>query len=382
MRKFIFFVLLVIFSGLLPDTAENSAESYRDAPMKLIQVREAEERSAVCNDGSPSAYYFRRGWGTGRHRWVIHLQGGGMCVNVEMCKERSASKPKMMTSRGLPLQRVGSGIQSSSPRENPDFYSANHVYVHYCSSDLWSGDREATRESGGWHFRGARIVRAVIDDLINPAITSSPNLADATEVLFSGGSAGGVGVMVHLDWLAERLPHAKVRGLNDAGWAVDLKPYDSEIPPLLTQTQQGYAFWKGVVDASCAQANPGSEGRCYLAYVYPYITTPLFVQQAQFDRAILKLLGVMPPLDERERAYILEFADAVRSSLEPVRAVFSPATPTHSLVANRLFRMPHIAGHSLQETLSNWFFDRPGPIKLVEQMPSHLPLPGDWWRDG
>ncbi|MFN4183038.1 MAG: pectin acetylesterase-family hydrolase, partial [bacterium] len=196
MRKFIFFVLLVIFSGLLPDTAENSAESYRDAPMKLIQVREAEERSAVCNDGSPSAYYFRRGWGTGRHRWVIHLQGGGMCVNVEMCKERSASKPKMMTSRGLPLQRVGSGIQSSSPRENPDFYSANHVYVHYCSSDLWSGDREATRESGGWHFRGARIVRAVIDDLINPAITSSPNLADATEVLFSGGSAGGVGVMV------------------------------------------------------------------------------------------------------------------------------------------------------------------------------------------
>ncbi len=334
--------------------------------MALVQVNGAVARNAVCNDGTPAAYYFRRGQGTGSQRWVIHLQGGGMCSSVETCQQRSMSTPSLMTSNGLPLTRTGSGVQAPSAYDNPDFFNANHVYVHYCSSDLWSGDREATAESGGWHFRGARIVRAVLDDLMNPAITPSPNLADATEVLFSGSSAGGAGVMVNLDWVADRLPHAVVRGLNDAGWAVDMRPYDRAILSLLAQTQQGYALWQGVVDASCAAANPGAEGRCYTAYAYPYISTPLFVQQAQFDRAILRLLGVTPPFDDQERAYMLEFAAMVRQSLEPVPAAFSPATATHGIVVNEQFWSLRIAGHSLRDVVGNWFFARPGPIKLIE----------------
>lgn len=202
---------------------------------------------------------------------------------------------------------------------------------------------------------------------MNPTITPSPNLADATEVLFSGSSAGGAGVMANLDWVADRLPHATMRGLNDAGWAVDMRPYDSSSPPLLAQTHQGYALWKGVVDTSCAAANPGAEGRCYMEYAYPYISTPLFVQQAQFDGAILRLLGVTPPFDDKERAYMLEFAAAVRKSLEPVQAAFSPATATHALVVNEQFWSLQIAGHSLRDVLGNWFFSRPGPIKLIEQ---------------
>lgn len=290
-----------------------------------------------------------------------------MCYSLETCQTRSVSTPRLMTSEGLPSTRMGSGVQSPLPTENPDFFNAHHIYVHYCSSDLWSGDREAAPESGGWHFRGARIVRAVIEDLMNPLITPSPNLADATEVLFSGGSAGGAGVMANLDWVASQLPRATVRGLNDAGWAVDMRPYKSSIAPFLIQTQQGYAFWNGVVDASCAAANPGAEGRCYMAYAYPYISTPLFVQQAQFDGAILRLLGVTPPFDEQERAYMLEFAAAVRQSLESVQAAFSPATTTHSIVVHEQFWSLRIAGYSLRDVLGNWFFARPGPIKLIEQ---------------
>ncbi|MHA2657853.1 MAG: pectin acetylesterase-family hydrolase, partial [bacterium JZ-2024 1] len=191
-----------------------------NTPMTLVQVSDAATRNAVCNDGTPATYYFRRGQGTGNHRWVIHLQGGGMCYSLETCQTRSVSTPWLMTSKGLPSTRMGNGVQSPLPTENPDFFNAHHIYVHYCSSDLWSGDREAAPASGGWHFRGARIVRAVIEDLMNPLITPSPNLADATEVLFSGGSAGGAGVMANLDWVASQFPRATVRGLNDAGWAV------------------------------------------------------------------------------------------------------------------------------------------------------------------
>ncbi len=359
--------LVVVLGGSVPAVSSSPVLSAQYDPMVFVQVNDAVARNAVCNDGTPAAYYVRRGQGTGSHRWVIHLQGGGMCYSGATCQQRSVSMPLLMTSRGLPSMRTGSGVQSPSAYDNPDFFNANHVYVHYCSSDLWSGDREATAESGGWHFRGARIVRAVIDDLMNPTITPSPNLADATEVLFSGGSAGGAGVMVNLDEVADRLPHATVRGLNDAGWAVDIRPYESSIPSFLAQTQQGYALWRGVVDASCAAANPGAEGRCYIGeYAYRFLSTPLFVQQAQFDGAILRLLGVTPPLDDEERAYMLEFAAAVRKSLEPVSAAFSPATATHAIAVNEQFWSLHIGGHSLREVLGNWFFGRPGPIKLIE----------------
>ncbi|MFN4218778.1 MAG: pectin acetylesterase-family hydrolase [Candidatus Bipolaricaulia bacterium] len=358
---------VAVLVGLLVGAGVDLASVHHNEPMTLVRVSEAEARNAVCNDGTPATYYFRRGQGTGIRRWVIHLQGGGMCYSIATCQQRSVNMPRLMTSKGLPPTRIGSGVQSPSAYDNPDFFNANHVYVHYCSSDLWSGDRQATAESGGWHFRGARIVRAVIDDLMNPAITPSPNLADATEVLFSGGSAGGAGVMANLDWVTERLPHATVRGLNDAGWAVDIRPYESSIPSFLDQTQQGYALWQGVVDTSCAAANPGTEGRCYTEYAYPHISTPLFVQQAQFDGAILRLLGVVPPFDDKERAYMLEFAAAVRRSLEPVLAAFSPATATHSIVTNEQFWNLRIAGYSLRDVVGNWFFGRPGPIKLIEQ---------------
>lgn len=140
--------LLVTEEPIICVTAQSTG------PMKLVQVNNAIARDAVCNDGTPAAYYFRRGQGTGSHRWVIHLQGGGMCYSVETCQHRSVSTPYLMTSTGLPSTRTGGGVLSPSSHDNPDFFNANHVYVHYCSSDLWSGDREATAESGGWHFRG------------------------------------------------------------------------------------------------------------------------------------------------------------------------------------------------------------------------------------
>jgi hypothetical protein len=334
--------------------------------MMLVQVNDAVARDAVCNDGTPATYYFRRGEGTGSHRWVIHLQGGGFCNSVETCKERSVNASQLMTSKGLPPTRMGNGVQSLSPNDNPDFFNANHVYVPYCSSDVWSGDRGAAPESGGWHFRGARIVRAVIGDLMNPTITLSPNLTVAKEVLFSGSSAGGVGVMANLDWVADQLPQATVRGLVDAGWAIDIAPYDSSIAPLLAQTQRGYAFWNSALDTSCVAANSDAEGRCYTEYAYPYISTPLFVQMAQFDPPQLQRLGITPPLDENERAYMLEFAAAMRKSLESVQAAFSPAITTHGILVNEQFWTLRIAGQSLRDLLGNWFFGRPGPIKLIE----------------
>ena len=352
--------------GPSTSTAAATADSSSVGNLWLTEVMNATARGAVCNDGSPARYYFRQGSDAWSRLWVIHLQGGGMCYNQKSCDNRKAELPELMTSEDKPPSRPGNGIESISTETNPDFSKANHVFVVYCSSDLWSGDREASSQIGGLQFRGARILRAVIDDLTNPASTPAPNLADAKQVLFSGSSAGGAGVLVHLDWLAERLPNATVRGINDAGWFVDLQPYDPNIDPPITQTQRGYEFWNATVDASCAAANPGAESRCFMGqYVYPFLTTPLFVQIAQSDEPQLLQLGLKLPPDNSEQANINTFGEAVRASLEPVSAAFSPATRTHGLLSDEKFWTMRINGLSLRDVLGNWFFGRPGPVKVI-----------------
>jgi hypothetical protein len=39
---------------------------------------------------------------------------------------------------------------------------AHKAYVAYCTSDAFMGDRPASNETGGWHFRGQRVVQAVM----------------------------------------------------------------------------------------------------------------------------------------------------------------------------------------------------------------------------
>jgi hypothetical protein len=334
--------------------------------MTLVWLEDAAARGLVCNDGTPAGYYVRRGSGEGSSRWLIHLEGGGFCYDVASCDQRQLDLPQFMTSGGWAATKSGDGAQSSSALWNPDFHDANHVYLPYCSSDVWSGDREASPATGGRHFRGGRILRAVIDALTDPATTPSPNLADAGEVLFSGTSAGGIGVQANVDWLVGRLPGATVRGLNDAGWFPDVDPYDPGIVPLRDQLGLGYAWWSATVDASCAAAHPGAEGRCYVGPdVHAEIAAPFFVQASQGDLIVLGFLGAVFPFDAGESAYAAAYATALRESLAPVAAAFSSDTWIHGLLMGVTFWLTAVDGVSFRDTVGNWFFGRAGPIKVI-----------------
>ena len=80
------------------------------------------------------------------------------------------------------------------------------VYVHYCSSDLWSGTNTASTATGGYNFLGRKIVESVIQDL-----TDNHNLLTATKVVLSGCSAGAAGVSFNCDDVAAKLPNADFR---------------------------------------------------------------------------------------------------------------------------------------------------------------------------
>ena len=83
---------------------------------------------------------------------------------------------------------------------NP-FASWNAVYLPYCSGDTHMGlQRKPGELSLGLQFSGHLIVEAMWDHLINTTA-----LRDATDVLLSGGSAGGIGAFHNADWMMEKL---------------------------------------------------------------------------------------------------------------------------------------------------------------------------------
>ncbi|HSP07791.1 MAG TPA: pectin acetylesterase-family hydrolase [Acidobacteriota bacterium] len=350
----------IVQTLLLVVLAISSAQA---APLQRVEVRDAARRKAVCNDGSPAVYYFRPGSGEGANRWVIFLAGGGFCFSVNTCQLRQILNPELMTSSDKPPTTLVDGLLSDSKAQNPDFYNANHVAIVYCSSDLWSGNNAASGGTGGYAFRGWTILRAVVADL--KARTSGPNLKTATEVLFAGTSAGGDGVMVHLDWLASQLRNAKVRGLNDAGWIPESNtvPINPSMNEILDSAVQ---LWNGKTDASCAQSNPTGKSHCYLSAVYPYLSTPLYVQESQWDSFVLGLAGVDYPFNATGQLIADAYAAAVRSSLGPVAAAFSPRTFSHGLAPYKRFNGQKVNGITLRRTLGNWFFDRPGTIKAIQ----------------
>lgn len=327
-------------------------------------IRNAAARGAVCNDGSAPSYYVRRGVGCGASRWVLFFEGGGACYPPD-CPDRGQ---RLLSSNDDPAtMEANRGLLSTRPAENPDFFTANQVFFSYCSSDAYSGDKSGSGLPGDYHFRGSRIVQAVIEDLVNPEVTPAPNLAQATELLLAGGSAGGAGVLFNLDRLGAAFPGKRVRGFTDAGWRVDTLQYDPALGTTVEAAAISAEFWNSVADASCSAAEPEQPGRCGVGQtLYPYLSTPLFVHQDQYDPVPLEKMGLTEPLDSSEQAFAVAHAWKVRQSLAPVSGVFSPADQQHTLVRSPAFNNPLVNGVSLRQAFGNWYFGRPGPTHVIE----------------
>ena len=128
------------------------------------------------------------------------------------------------------------------------------AYLPYCSSDVYSGTRNASAETGHRYFYGKYIVKAVIADLIeNTWIT------EAEEVVLTGASAGGFGTECNCDLLADQLhainPEIKVKCISDSGTIYPFNTHSEGCFPHLLQ----YSFfqaWHGISDESCLEENP------------------------------------------------------------------------------------------------------------------------------
>lgn len=353
------------------------APSASAAPMQSYPVHDAFARQAICNDGTKARYYFRPGSGDGATRFVIHLKGGGGCTDMAECEARDRD----LTS-GLPWRQGRSfgGILSDDPAVNPDFHDWNHVFIPYCSSDSWVGTADQVTSSGApWYFRGHFIVRAVVEDLTSTQRHPAPNLAHATEVLFSGSSAGAAGLRHNIDDLAALVQSLfafpgkaqVIAGVSDAAFSPD--------GPLAVDFGGGQAskfqFWGAVPDASCtAHLSPANHWKCLsleALMTLDAIETDLFVVMDQHDPLAMTNRG----LDKTDSYHDKHFALGVRAKLMATQIIPTSVTGIYSdrrgrhvhLTHDNAFSGTHINGLSLADAIGNWFFDRPGPVIRIKQ---------------
>ncbi|XP_047055022.1 pectin acetylesterase 5-like [Lolium rigidum] len=247
-------------------------------PVELTLLAGATEKGAVCLDGTPPGYHLKRGSGDGASKWLVHLEGGGWCSTVKDCSNRKMSA--LGSSNFMkPILFGGAGILGSDQQLNPDFYNWNKVYVRYCDGASFSGDTEGRAQDGSiLHFRGLHIYEAVIDELMRKG------LANATQALLTGCSAGGLATILHCDDFSARFPReVSVKCLADAGFFLDVKD--------ISGVRSFWSVYDGVVHLQNVRevlpkeclANKEPTECFFPAEIIKSIRTPMFILNSGYD---------------------------------------------------------------------------------------------------
>jgi len=291
---------------------------------------------ALCNDGTHATYHYTQG-DIHNPYMLIYLQGGGACATEESCNDRCKDGNALCTSDTAPSKDKDKTMWSTDPEENPPFHDFGKVYVHYCSSDVWSGTRSASSDTGGYYFHGKHIVEAVVKDIIK----NKPNIESVKQVVLMGTSAGAFGTNLNCDFVADMFheanPSLDVRCIADSPdfypttvHTEDCDPYDFE--------EIAHQFWQGIGDQSCVDESPEDSRECLmLPSYYNFIETPAMVIAQYIDTVVHGLCT--PDLQEDQdfwEDWELEAFSMANTYLEdkPLNALFFSNCPFHVAVSH------------------------------------------------
>lgn len=211
-RIWVLGIIVLVFAGSICCSEENFESSESPLLVNLTLIQSAEATGAVCLDGTLPGYHLHQGFGSGANSWLLQLEGGGWCNDVNSCVYRK--KTRRGSSNYMEKALQFTGILSNKPDENPDFYNWNRVKIRYCDGASFSG--EGSNEAASLQFRGQRIWVAAMEDLM------SNGMKDATQALLSGCSAGGLASILHCDEFHDLFKvNTKVKCLADAGLFLD-----------------------------------------------------------------------------------------------------------------------------------------------------------------
>ncbi|KAL1550747.1 Pectin acetylesterase 9 [Salvia divinorum] len=287
-------LVVVVLLTCAPRCISSQQQQQRRVNMTL--VRNASLIGAYCLDGSLPAYHLDRGVGAGSRNWLLQFEGGGWCNDVKSCLDRAATR------RGSTLHmskvEVFSGILSNNASLNPDFYNWNRVKLRYCDGASFAGDAVFDNGTSLLYFRGQRIWKAIILDLL------PKGLGQARKALLSGCSAGGLATFVHCDDFTSYLPaNASVKCLSDAGLFLDARD--------IAMNHSMRYFYKSLVSLQGVEKNlnkncmsSGYPELCFFPqYVLPYIKTPYFILNTAYDVYQFHHILVPPAADPHGHWY-------------------------------------------------------------------------------
>jgi hypothetical protein len=288
-------------------------------------------------DGSPAGYYFAA---ADPKTWVIFLDGGGACYTEDDCTKRAQGKLGSSKSWAA-TENPPDAVLSDDCTLNKHFCKATKVKVPYCNGDTHEGNHtDATAATWGLYFHGHSSLALIVAKL-----QAEQGLGSADHVLLSGGSAGGKGTFANVDWLADTLPNAVVKGAPNAGWffpgslATD-QPQNRQDPPSdwdhFSKNQSGgklnatldaqvARLWEPMVHPACVagQLKKGLDplGCGSVHVMYEYIKSPLFVLENMYDTNQLFAQEGVPqngPYDATWLGYISMYGAAMRESTSQV----------------------------------------------------------------
>ena len=245
-----------------------------------VFLKKAVRNGAVCLDGSPPGYDFKKGFGNGMNKWIVFFSGGAWCFDEQSCYQRSHTA---YGSTRFNTMLTEGGLYSSDPETNPTFFNWNMVFVIYCDGSSFTGMRQnpVYFKDKPVYFRGKAILEAIVQDLLTRGI------AIATDVLLSGSSAGSLAVLIHADFIKSKLnPSTKVRAVADSGYFVDLatqhgtnKTRDMFNHMLLTHNSSS-----SLHPACIKRTSVVKHWKCFFPqYFSDLVKTPIFVLQSAYD---------------------------------------------------------------------------------------------------
>jgi len=192
----------------------------------------------------------------------------------------------------------GHGFLSENPSENPDFHSWNYVVFAYCDGGCFTGMRHdpVKIENKSIYYRGYYNLESIINEL-----KAKYGLNKATEVILSGGSAGGVSTFIHMDQIAAMLPSTvksykavAFSGINSLYPNIEgKKVFEEQMNNLFNRQNSTYG-----VDVHCIAGKKESERHLCLFSEETVKTsvTPIFASNSIYDPWSLKCIWAGEPV--------------------------------------------------------------------------------------
>jgi len=274
-------------------------------------------------------------------------------------------------------------VLNNDPSLNPYFYDSHRVFIPYCTGDAHAGQRTtATEETWNLYFSGHINFMRIIDFLLANQ-TTGPSLKKAKQVLLAGASAGAIGAFYNVDYLADKLPWAAVKGAPEGGWYSPGLSEDHIEHPLYppsdwshwSQGQISYQnstdiglLWDVLTNTDCIQGLHLSDNESFLCgsihNLYPFIKSPLFVMENQYDKnQLTSQLGLPANMvnTSKGREFVAYFGRAMRNSterqlsLKPKDGLFLPSCISHTGDLG-VKSKTSIRGINQSALLGDWFF--------------------------